>query len=82
MEQASAERLDDTDLAIEAENSPAPSGTAFGVPAKEVPADRTPEVSTTVMLRAISQLLVENGILDRTELVERIEQLTAESGER
>ncbi len=45
----------------------------------DAPSSQAPTVPPAVMLRALAQLLVEKGIIDREELVERIDRLTAES---
>jgi hypothetical protein len=79
-EQAGADPLNDGDLATAADESPTAVQPLSREHARAVPTQGSPDISTTIMLRALAQLLVEKGILDRTEFVERIAQLTAESG--
>ena len=52
-------------------------------PAAPAPRASSPAMSPEVILRALSQLLVEKGVLSRDELVERLRVLaTKEAGER
>lgn len=80
-EQASADPLDAADVGTAAEEVSAPRSLdeTAAEQARSATSGRVPTVPPTVMLRALAQLLVEKGILDRGELVERIEQLTAET---
>jgi type II secretory ATPase GspE/PulE/Tfp pilus assembly ATPase PilB-like protein len=78
-EQAAAELLEDTDLGAGEGLAPREQPAREPGLAKVAPSGRVPAVPPAVMLRALAQLLVENGIFAREELIERIEQLTAET---
>ena len=74
-EQAGAERVDAVDVRSWAAQGP---GSNESEPAVDAPCP-APAVAPAVMLRALAQLLVEKGVIGREELVERIDQLMAES---
>jgi type IV pilus assembly protein PilB len=48
---------------------------------RDAPAAAPPSVSADVILRALSQLLVEKGVISREELVERLRVIAARQGE-
>ncbi len=80
-EQATADLLEDSDLSAGAGDRLAGREQPAEAPglAKVAPSGLVPAVPPAVMLRALAQLLVEKGLLEREELIERIEQLTAET---
>jgi len=75
-EQAGVEPIDDAVFSSRASQEPLSKKPE---PTGDASSSRVPAVPPAVMLRVLAQLLVEKGVIDREELVERIDQLTAES---